>query len=265
MGKQTADSASIKLLWTGGWDSTFRLLCIVFLERRRVQPYFIKFGIRSFQFEIDAMDRIRDMIRSIDEPSAALILPTRFFEDTDIPTCKEITQAYRNIRKTRFIGTQYRDLAALCEWQQISSLQLCIHKEDIVKSATAIESMLTESGENPQALEIDSEYSKTDEYVVFKYFEFPVLGLTKVAMDRMSAERGWAPIMDLTWFCHHPINGKPCGRCNPCSYTIEEGLGRRIPVQRRVVVTFQRWANAALSQLGLLDAARALRKRLSKR
>ena len=34
-------------------------------------------------------------------------------------------------------------------------------------------------------------------------------------------------IIDDTWFCFNPINGKPCGYCNPCKYTIEEGMSYR--------------------------------------
>lgn len=33
------DVAPVPLLWTGGWDSTFRLLVAVLIERRTVQPY----------------------------------------------------------------------------------------------------------------------------------------------------------------------------------------------------------------------------------
>jgi hypothetical protein len=29
------------LLWTGGWDSTFQLLQLLFIHRRRVTPYYL--------------------------------------------------------------------------------------------------------------------------------------------------------------------------------------------------------------------------------
>lgn len=46
-------------------------------------------------------------------------------------------------------------------------------------------------------------------------------------MKSWAEDRGLMEIMNLTWFCHNPMNGKPCGQCNPCKYTIEEGLTYR--------------------------------------
>jgi len=46
--------------------------------------------------------------------------------------------------------------------------------------------------------------------------------------------------MEMTWFCHRPVRGKPCGLCAPCVYTIEEGLARRVPWSRRVPSFFYR-------------------------
>jgi hypothetical protein len=46
--------------------------------------------------------------------------------------------------------------------------------------------------------------------------------------------------MDMTWFCHTPARGKPCGICAPCVYTIEEGLAHRIAASRRVLSFFYR-------------------------
>ncbi len=34
-----------------------------------------------------------------------------------------------------------------------------------------------------------------------------------------------------------PVNGKPCGRCNPCRYTIREGMAERLP--RDVVMRYR--------------------------
>ena len=51
---------------------------------------------------------------------------------------------------------------------------------------------------------------------------------------RAEAQRaGLEPCMELTWFCHRPIDDEPCGVCNPCIYTIEEGLGDRVPERGR--------------------------------
>jgi hypothetical protein len=61
--------------------------------------------------------------------------------------------------------------------------------------------------------------------------------------------------MDMTWFCHTPVRGRPCGICAPCVYTIEEGLARRVPVSRRVLSFFYR--HLALPLKGPLRRMRA--------
>lgn len=49
-------------------------------------------------------------------------------------------------------------------------------------------------------------------------------------MLKIAEKHGFDDIMEETWFCHTPTkDGKPCGMCNPCKYTREEGLGRRGP------------------------------------
>lgn len=49
-------------------------------------------------------------------------------------------------------------------------------------------------------------------------------------MGKIAEENGFGSIMEMTWFCFAPTWRKtPCGYCNPCKYTREEGLGRRVP------------------------------------
>jgi hypothetical protein len=64
--------------------------------------------------------------------------------------------------------------------------------------------------------------------------------IDKLWIKRRARAEGWGAIMDMTWFCHAPVHGRPCGICAPCVYTIEEGLARRVPVPRRVLSFFYR-------------------------
>src|SRR5688572_33020809 len=41
MHERKIEAAPVALLWTGGWDSTFRLLMLLLVERRAVQSYYI--------------------------------------------------------------------------------------------------------------------------------------------------------------------------------------------------------------------------------
>ena len=52
----------INLFWTGGWDSTFRLLQLIIVFRKRVQPYYIIDTTRkSVQNEKQAINKIREL------------------------------------------------------------------------------------------------------------------------------------------------------------------------------------------------------------
>lgn len=50
---------------------------------------------------------------------------------------------------------------------------------------------------------------------------------TRLDMKRIVEESEYEDIMNITWLCHNPINDKPCGYCNPCVSTIEEGMEYR--------------------------------------
>jgi hypothetical protein len=72
------------------------------------------------------------------------------------------------------------------------------------------------------------------EYVFLKYFSYPLMDFTKKDVQKIAEEKGWLPIMKLTWFCYTPLFGKiPCGVCEPCQQTIGEGMDWRFPIMTR--------------------------------
>ncbi|MFP3984120.1 MAG: 7-cyano-7-deazaguanine synthase [Desulfurivibrionaceae bacterium] len=246
------DLEPAKILWTGGWDSTFQLLRLLFLENRPVEPYYLINEDRpSTGTELLTMKRIRQGISKMNESGAGLIQPTKYFSVSQIPSHSEITRAYQAIKNTRFIGSQYDWLARFCEYQEITRLQLCIHEDD--KAAVVVAPMIAKNHGTKDRTTLGDQCFGTDEHLVFRYFEFPIFDLTKTDMAKIAKERGWSEIMKMTWFCHRPINGEPCGRCPPCRYTIEEGFGWRIPTHRRLTGNIHR-----LSQLSKKLAKRIL-------
>lgn len=64
---------------------------------------------------------------------------------------------------------------------------------------------------------------------IFARFEFPVLAYSKTQMRDLANTHGFRAILEQSWFCHQSRTGIPCGICNPCVYTIEEGMGYRLP------------------------------------
>jgi hypothetical protein len=87
-------------------------------------------------------------------------------------------------------------------------------------------------------------------------------------MREEAMRQNFADLMQLTWFCHRPRKGQPCGTCNPCIYTIEEGLGDRIPFANRaryyvrVVPRLRHWLTRHPDLYGQIRAVyRKLRRR----
>lgn len=204
--------APVKLLWTGGWDSTFRLLDLVLTQKRQVQPYYLisHAGRPTAKIELQTMEKIRSMIYERDPGSEALLLPTIYKAVGDIKPNKLITDEYERLTAVKALGSQYEFLARFAEEEGITELELSVEKY-----------------RNKPTYE----FAKTN---MFRYFSFPLLKMTKLEMEAAAKRQGFLDIMDETFFCHTPINGQPCGNCNPCRIALEEGLGRRLPFERRL-------------------------------
>ncbi|HWI24240.1 MAG TPA: hypothetical protein VNS59_04895, partial [Lysobacter sp.] len=100
--------APVHLLWTGGWDSTFRLLELLLLHRLPVAPHYVADPTRaSTQTELETMARIGDTLRATHPRTRALLQPVRVAAIGDVPPDGESIEALRAIRTRLFIGDQY--------------------------------------------------------------------------------------------------------------------------------------------------------------
>lgn len=229
------------LLWTGGWDSTFRLLQLLLLHRVVVVPHYLKDPTRaSAQTELSTMARIGDHLREAYPHVRTLLQPLRVAAVDDVAEDPEIAAALREIRKRIFIGSQYAWLPAFCKHNAIAGMELSVHVDDKVQALVAPFVAEFEHPAGYRSIRLDPRHAESAESRLFRYFSFPLFHIDKVGMDERAEAEGWSAIMDMTWFCHAPVHGRPCGICAPCVYTIEEGLARRVPASRRVLSFFYR-------------------------
>jgi 7-cyano-7-deazaguanine synthase in queuosine biosynthesis len=238
---KAAADGSANLLWTGGWDSTFQLLRLLLLHRRRVVPFYLVDPKRpSTRVELATMDRIREKLAAMDPQTIDLLAPTQCFQVDDLAPDPDIEAAFAASAQEAYMGNQYAWLARFCQQRDISDMQLCIHRDD--KAHHAIEQFVyRDSTDGATTYRFDPQFADTNQYRVFRYFSFPLFETTKLEMARVAAEQGWEELMHMTWFCHRPRrNQQPCGRCNPCLYTIDEGLGWRIPASSRMTSAIYR-------------------------
>ena len=227
---------SVHLLWTGGWDSTFRLLQLLLQQRVPVVPHYLVDDTRpSAQTELRTMACIRDRLAQEHPHTRALLQPLRTARAQDLVPDAAVLDALCEIRARLYIGDQYAWLPAYCRQQAIDGMELGVHVDDKVQALLRPYAVAFEHPAGFRSLRVDPRYAGTAEHLLFGGFSFPLFAIDKRGIDRAAAAAGWDDIMALTWFCHTPVRGRPCGICAPCVYTIEEGLARRVPMPRRVL------------------------------
>ncbi len=231
----------VKLLWTGGWDSTFQLLRLLLKHRLPVVPYYLEDPTRaSTATELRTMQRIAGELREAFPHVRGLLRPLRRYPVDSLRPDDGIALALRAIRKRSYIGSQYAWLPQFCKRHGIDGIELSVHVDDKVQALVAPFVREIEKAGRYRSFRIDPRHAGTDEYALFGRFEFPLFELDKRGMGREAEREGWGAIMAMTWFCHRPVRGKPCGTCAPCVYAIEEGMAARVPRTRRALSFFYR-------------------------
>lgn len=231
------------LLWTGGLDSTFRLLQLVLERHQKVQPFYLIDDTRpSTLMELKTIKAIKNEVYKQFPEVKNSILPTKFFAVADVAPNTEISNSFQQLKSIRHIGTQYDWLARFCFDQNLNNLELGVIKKGEVTEfgeslSQSFGGLVTEKEKHVYFFDENRIKTEKDQlhFEVFKYYHFPILHLSKKEMLAKAYENGWKEIIDLTWFCHKPKKNKPCGKCNPCRTAVSEGLGDKIPFLNRFV------------------------------
>jgi len=221
------EKSLVNVLWTGGWDSTFRIIQLSSKDLV-IQPYYIRDNVReSEQYELNAIHTITKDIRG-SGTTLCVLNDVEIVNENDLEEDDAISEAYRLLRKRTYFGTQYDMLARFAK--QCNHLELTIHEDDKALDAIEISGDIKTYVDRVKGAyqQIDPSSSSEELIRLFGNFHFPILEYSKLDMKKEAEEKGFIDLMHKTWFCHYPINDQPCGRCNPCIYTMEEGLGYRL-------------------------------------
>ncbi|QHT71658.1 hypothetical protein GXP67_35815 [Rhodocytophaga rosea] len=223
------------LLWTSGWDSTFRLLELLLIQKRVVQPYYIMDHTRkSLEMELKTIEKIKAMIFKKAPYTQQLLLPVIFKELRNIKPNKDLSQQYKRLAALKPLGAQYEWLACFAEEEEIHDLELSIETRSPGFFSTFVDPHIIKYKEgNNYTFKVEDEPSNV-EIKFFKNFRFPIKEYTKLDLQQMAIDNNFIDIMNETWFCHTPLNQQPCGICKPCRMTIEEGLRRRLPFKSQL-------------------------------
>lgn len=231
----------INTFWTGGLDSTYRVCQLSFLNVE-IQPFYISDSRESEQYELKAIADIVKFIQ-LSNRTKCKLLPLIVIKQDEILPNKQITDSFNTLHRETKIGSQYNFLARFaCQnnlkleigflFNPKGPVYRCIKKYGTVKEI----SIPISDVENIEFCELDSNRSSKDVINVFGNFHFglPLYRMTKIQTLKAYKEMEYEEVIPMTWFCHHPRNGLPCGLCSPCVQTMEAKLSFRIPKRSRL-------------------------------
>ncbi len=239
------NNETVNIFWTGGWDSTFRVLQVILLEKRKVQPYYIiDPNRRSTNAEIKAMDNIKDQLFLKYPGTKELLLSTVVGNVSDIQVNKELNDAYQGILKQHELGSQYDFITRYCVQEGLDDVEMSVEHSPTGHLHEVIQPRVVEVNKNGHTYyKVDAKYEGTDVYTLFKYFSYPILFMNKHDMQEIVIKEGFEELMYLTWFCHNPqrygANYDPCGVCHPCIDVMTAGMGSRMPLRSKIRYYFR--------------------------
>ena len=214
----------VDVLWTGGWDSTFRVLFLSMVEEREVRPHYVlDFGRKSSVRELMAISDVRREIEKIDENAARQIKELIVTPVTEISPIEEVSLAHGRLKNRAKLGDQYDWLSRYARQRNIENLELSVHVDD--KAYNFLQGKVEQRDEGGWSLRDDAK----GDIEIFSCFSFPLLEMSKIRMREEAKKLGFIHALEKSWFCHTPHKGAPCGTCGPCIFTIEEGMEYRLP------------------------------------
>lgn len=229
--------APINILWTGGWDSSFRVLELVLRHRRAVRPlYLIDPARKSTAHELAAIEAITAALRLRDPETGKLLAPLEIAPvapstGPDDPwDC-----ALRALPPHPPLGAQYPFIARTLARLDHPPVELCVERFSKVQIALTPHIRAAETdGLSTHAL-ADTIAPDSPLRTLFDRCTFPLIQIGKMDMRETARAHGFADLIELTWFCHTPLpDARPCGCCTPCSAVLEDGLHWRIPRSSRL-------------------------------
>lgn len=212
-----------RVLWTGGWDSTFRVLNLLSSTDHVIQPYYLIYlGRASSLIELRTINQMMDEIEKHESWKGRLLAPIIRLADRYKYANEPYAQALEKVRQTWWLGSQYLCLAQFRDQEKLVDLELGLQSSIF----DALRGYVPERDSGlPRRL---SKEAPWEFQVLFGGYLFPILWTSKLEMKGVAEQKGFIDVLNMSWFCHQPVDGKPCGHCNPCRHVIDEGMEYRI-------------------------------------
>ena len=227
---QHIGTAALEALWTGGWDSTYIVLDAVLSDERPLRPHYVDDPDRpSAAHEIETMRRIHAALAQHAPEAAARLAPLRVVAKADIPAVADVDAWYAALSARTHVAPQYAWLS-----RYATTLEAPLALGIIRRSGGLRDVIGPELEEGEDGIRRLRSEPSDEAFELFRPFVYPTIELTKLDMRERARERGFLPLLELSWFCHEPRrNGAPCGFCTPCRDAREQGMGWRLTTGAR--------------------------------
>ncbi|CAK8712620.1 hypothetical protein H206_03225 [Candidatus Electrothrix aarhusensis] len=243
------------ILWTGGWDSTFRILSTLLTQDGpNIRPLYLLDTSRASTInELETIHKIKKQIFKKGKYYSDKLKPMLIIDSSDIPEISEIREAYCKIRQTNWLGSQYVQLAELINHFKLTYPEISIEADVtglkflhafLRSNVTTYNGMKILS--SPMQDNISKSYCE-----IFKYFSFPLIFKSKLDMHQESLSFGISEELQMSWFCHTPRRGQPCGLCGPCQDIVKADMAWRLPFLSRLICKTKRNLNKMKEKLNL--------------
>ena len=208
----------VKLLWTGGFDSTYRL-CELVYKGIKVEPYYVLCpGRESIFFEMEAHKNILKFLS--DKGYSNFILPIKYCNLNDIKIDESIKECYYEVIKEHFLVGQTMFLSAFSKINK--GIELCNEKKNNDFNHF-VKAEMTLLKNDVGSYVLDKDKSSKRAVLLFGDFSFPILDKDNLKMYNDLVSWGFSEVFNLVRFCSSSTK-EPCGLCLSCFNKLREGL-----------------------------------------
>ena len=213
------------IFWTGGYDSTFRILEALLVDKVIIVPIYLS-GIidnnankktrrNNNKQELAALTKIIKIIYETYPNEAKYLKPLLIIPEVTIS--KKVVTSMDILYRKRMVRRPVCQYGALAQvsLDMNHPIELAVEKEpDSSMMYNSIYNKVQGHGIN---CKIKSTLIKRyPELEIYQNFRFSTLHLSKKDMLKIAIKHGFSNILKLTWSCWYPQNGKPCQQCIMC-------------------------------------------------
>lgn len=246
------DNRIVHILWTGGLDSTYR---VVELSRQKcvIQPHYILTSRRTVENELRAIREITAILNS-DKRTIAQLLPVEIFSKYDLEEYPDIQMAWDLLHEKKDFKSRQYPLLTRYARQKKLKLEMGIQfsaNGSVVKVVD--ESCLMDCPDDGDVMMIDPVKGSHEwaSFTMFQDFLFPKSLYHKSKVDEIEELKrlGYETVLKKVWSCFWPVFGMPCGHCFACQSAMQEGAGELIPKVGYMLGSIRLYYNKILRRL----------------